>query len=61
MIPVAVEPETLLDQLARPVASEVITLPRPGVPPVSLICHATSSLAPGVVVPIPTLVPLSNN
>lgn len=44
-------------QLARPVASEVRIFPRPGVPHVIFIVHATSSLAHGVVVPIPTFVP----
>ena len=39
--------------VARPVASEVSTLLAPGVPPVILICHATSRRAPGVAVPIP--------
>ncbi len=54
-MPVAVEPETVLVQVARPVASETRVLPRPGVPPVIFICHATSSLAVGLLVPIPIL------
>lgn len=53
MTPVAVEPDTVLDQVARPAASEVSTFPRPGVPQVIFTCPATSSLAPGVTVPIP--------
>lgn len=59
MIPVAVAPEMDEDQVARPVASEVRTLPRPGVPPVILTCHATSRRAHGLAVPIPTPVPVS--
>ena len=54
MIPVAVEPETVDVQDARPVASDTRVLPIHGDPPVILICHATSSLAHGVSVPIPT-------
>ena len=48
-------------QDARPVASEINTLPSPGDPPVILTCPATSSFAPGDAVPIPTLVPLSKS
>jgi hypothetical protein len=44
-------------QLARPVASEVRIFPRPGTPHVIFMVHATSSLAHGVVVPIPIFVP----
>ena len=54
MIPVAVAPETVFVHVARPVASEVSILPRPGVPPVIFTCPATSSFAPGEGVPIPT-------
>ncbi len=39
--------------VARPVASEMRILPRPGAPPVILTCPATSSRAHGVEVPIP--------
>ena len=39
--------------VARPAASEVRTLLRPGVPPVILTCQATSSAVDGVLVPIP--------
>ena len=45
------------DQLARPVASEISTLFNHGVPPVILICPATSNFAQGVVVQIPILAP----
>lgn len=46
-------------QLARPVASEVSTLPAPGTPPVILTCPATVNLAvSAVLVPIPILPPL---
>jgi hypothetical protein len=58
LIPVAV---TTPVHVARPVASEVSILPRPGVPPVIFTCPATSSFAPGDAVPIPTLVPLSKS
>jgi len=54
MIPVAVAPDIVLVQDARPVASETRSLPRPGVPPVIFTCPATSSFAPGEGVPIPT-------
>ena len=40
-------------QLARPTASEVRIFQIPGTPPVIVICHATSSLLLGVVVPMP--------
>ena len=50
LIPVAV---TTPVHVARPVASEVSILPRPGVPPVIFTCPATSSFAPGEGVPIP--------
>jgi hypothetical protein len=48
-------------QVARPVASDDRTLFTPGDPPVILTCPTTSSLAPGEIVPIPTLVPLSKS
>ena len=57
MIPVAVAHDILDDQLARPVASDISTLPTPGVPHVILICPATSRRAHGVEVPIPILDP----
>jgi hypothetical protein len=44
--------------LPNPLASEVRTFPLPGVPPAIFFCPFTSSLAFGVVVPIPTLLPL---
>ena len=53
MIPVAVAPETVFVHVARPVASEVSILPRPGVPPVIFTCPATSSFDQGATVPIP--------
>ena len=43
-------------QVARPAASDERTLLIHEAPPVIFICHTTSSLAPGVIVPIPTLV-----
>ncbi len=36
MIPVAVDPEIVLDQVARPLASEVNTFHNHGIPPVIL-------------------------
>lgn len=45
--------------VARPAASDESTLLTHGAPHVILICHATSSLAPGVIVPIPILRPSS--
>jgi len=45
-------------QLARPVASEMRYFPEPTHPPVIFTCPATSSFAPGVAVPIPTLTPV---
>ncbi len=56
-MPVAVAPDILDDQVARPVASEVRISPAAGLPPVILICQLISSLAPGVDVPIPILDP----
>ena len=53
MIPVAVAPDIVLVQDARPVASETRSLPRPGVPPVIFTCPATSSFDQGATVPIP--------
>ncbi len=44
----------VVTQLARPDASLLSTFPAPGEPPVIFTCHATSSLDPGVAVPIPT-------
>ena len=46
-------------QLARPVASDERTLLTHGAPHVIRICQATSSLAPGVIVPTPILNPSS--
>ena len=42
-------------QVASPVASETSIFHAPGAPPVIFTCPATSSLAPGVAVPIPIL------
>jgi hypothetical protein len=46
-------------QVARPAASDERTLLTHGAPHVILICQTTSSLAPGVIVPTPTLKPSS--
>ena len=48
-------------QVARPVASETSIFHAHGAPPVIFTCPATSSLAPGAAVPIPTLDQSSNN
>lgn len=56
-----VVPENTGDQVASPVASDMRSLPSHGDPPVILIVPATSSLAPGFVVPIPIDVPLSKS
>ena len=47
--------EVMLVHEANPLASLTSTLPTPGVPPVIFTCPATSSLAVGIVVPMPTL------
>ncbi|GAH95937.1 unnamed protein product [marine sediment metagenome] len=55
IMPPAGTPPPTVSQVARPVPSEVKTLSAAGVPPVIFTCPATSSFAPGVVVPMPTL------
>ena len=46
-------PAEAICQLAKPVASEVSTLPAPGLPPVIFTCPTTSRLVEGVAVPMP--------
>ena len=48
-------PEKPDTQVASPVTSDVSIFPAHGAPPVIFTCPATSSLAPGVLAPIPIL------